>query len=393
MTAAAIQSIFGDPSEVKDVVDDGPSKAERRQAQTEAKAADRAARMQAKAEAKAARAQERAAAKAARDEDRAAARAAKLAAREAQASGDDADEEMRARAKADEAEAKAAAELERQAEIQANREAKAAAKLERQAEIQAKREARAAAKAARKQPTTEPDVDESDGSERPIAVAAKLQQDHEDAEQREREAREAKEQAARAKREAAEARRAQKAEVAAARQKEREEAAAAKAAVKAEREEAKAEREKAKAAARPRAAYAETTDDDHIVEAPREPKKSLLDRLRPEPTDQPGDDESSPSNFVPTLAVVLGALGFVFSVVLAIGAFMVALNPQDDGGLFSAVSNVCDALVGPLRGLFSFSGVNGESKEALVAWGLGALGYLVLGLFAQSFLRSRSEDE
>ncbi len=66
---------------------------------------------------------------------------------------------------------------------------------------------------------------------------------------------------------------------------------------------------------------------------------------------------------------------------------MVALNPQDDGGLFGVVSNVCDALVGPLRGLFSFSGVNGESKEALVAWGLGALGYLVLGLFAQSFLR------
>ena len=80
-------------------------------------------------------------------------------------------------------------------------------------------------------------------------------------------------------------------------------------------------------------------------------------------------------------------------VILAVGAFMVALNPQDDGGLFGVVSNVCDALVGPLRGLFSFSGVNGESKEALVAWGLGALGYLILGLFAQSFLRTRSEDD
>ncbi|WP_332642622.1 hypothetical protein [Aeromicrobium sp.] len=386
MTAAAIQSIFGDSSEVKDVVDDGPSKAERRQVQAEAKAADRAARMQAKAEAKAARAEEKAAAKAARDEDRAAAKAAKLAAREAQASDDDADEEMRARAKVDEAEAKAAAKLERQAEIQARREAKAAAKLERQAEIEARREAKAAAKAARKQPTTEPDVDDSDGSERPIAVAAKLQQDHEDAEQREREAREAKERAKQAKREAAEARKAQKAELAAARQKEHEEAAAAKAA-------AKAEREGAKAAVRLGAASTDAAEDDHIVEPPREPKKSLIDRLRPEPTDQPGDDEDARSTLVPTLAVVLGALGFVFSVVLAIGAFMVALNPQDDGGLFNVVSNVCDALVGPLRGLFSFSGVNGESKEALVAWGLGALGYLVLGLFAQSFLRSRSEDD
>lgn len=368
MTAAANQSIFDDSAEGKDVVDDGPSKAERRQAQAEAKAANRAARMQAKAEAKAARAEENAAAKAARVEDRAATRAAKLAAREVQASDGDGDEEMRARAKADEA------------------EAKAAAKLERQAEIQAKREARAAARTARKQPTTEPAVDDSDPSERPIAVAAKLQQDHEDGEQREREAREAKEHAAKAKREAAEARKAQKAELAAARQKEREEAAAAKAA-------AKAEREGAKAAARHVATSTDAADDDHIVEAPREPKKSLIDRLRPEPTDQPGDDEDAPSNLVPTLAVALGALGFVFSVVLAIGAFMVALNPQDDGGLFDVVSNVCDALVGPLSGLFSFSGDNGESKEALVAWGLGALGYLVLGLFAQSFLRSRSEDK
>lgn len=83
----------------------------------------------------------------------------------------------------------------------------------------------------------------------------------------------------------------------------------------------------------------------------------------------------------------------MLSVILAIGAFMVALNPQDDGGLFNLVSNICDALVGPLRGLFSFSGVNGESKDALVAWGLGALGYLVLGLVAQSLLRSRSEDD
>lgn len=274
---------------------------------------------------------------------------------------------MRARAKADEA------------------EAKAVAKLERQAAIQAKREARDAARAARKQPTTEPDVDDSDGSERPIAVAAKLQQDHEDAEQREREAREAKERAAQVKREAAEARKAAKAELAAARKKEREEAAAVKAAAKAEREDAKA--------ARVAAMATQDADDDHIVEAPREPKKSLLERILPEQADRTGDDEDAPSNFVPTLAVVLGALGFVFSVILAIGAFMVALNPQDDGGLFSLVSNICDALVGPLRGLFSFSGVNGESKEALVAWGLGALGYLVLGLFAQSFLRSRAEDD
>jgi hypothetical protein len=60
--------------------------------------------------------------------------------------------------------------------------------------------------------------------------------------------------------------------------------------------------------------------------------------------------------------------------------------------VFHKVSSVCDALVGPLRDVFSFSGVNGDSKDALVAWGLGALAYLIVGLFAQTFLRSHAED-
>ncbi len=305
---------------------------------------------------------------------------------------------------------------------------------------------------------TEPDVGDGGGTERPIAVAAKLQKDAEDAEKQKQEARASREWAAQARREAAEARKAKKAEAAIAkrkareeaaaakfkaaaeREKEREEAAANKAKADAEREEAVAERAKAdaqrekereeaatakaeanairdkeraeaaeakadakrqrdeaKAAAKREARQSKSAhraEDDHIVEAPREPKKSLVERLSPARAAESGDGdkEGSASNLIPTLAVVIGALGFVFSVILAIGAFMVALNPQDDGGLFQLVSNICDALVGPLRGLFSFSGANGDSKEALVAWGLGALGYLVIGLFAQSLLRSSSDD-
>ncbi len=341
----------------------------------------------------------------------------------------------------DGAEAKAAAKAERA-------EARAAAKAERREGLQAKREARMAARAAKRaaaEQPTEPEVDEGDGTERPIAVAAKLQQDAEDAERQQQEAQNSREWAAQARREAAEARKAKKAEAAIAKRKAREDAAAAKfktdaerekdrelaaaekAAADAEREKqrelaaaekaaADAEREKqreesaaakaaakrardeAKAAARQasrQSTSVQRADDDHIVEAPREPKKSLIERLTPARagSSSDGEGENAPSNVLSTIAVVVGALGFVFSVVLAIGAFMVALNPQDDGGLFNLVSNICDALVGPLRGLFSFSGANGESKEALVAWGLGALGYLVIGLVAQSMLRSQTEDD
>jgi len=292
---------------------------------------------------------------------------------------------------------------------EARSQTKAASKMARKTALRARREAREAARrgdAADEQATTEPVVDDH-GAERPIAVAAQLQRAEEAAEQHKLEERETKEQQAAESRQAAqEARRAAKAEATEtkaksdavreqhrqkadfSKQKQREEAAAAKV-------EAKRERDEAKAAAKQKSLRTKSPSrtDDHIVEPPREPKKSLLERLQPATVEGSHDGEDAPSSFLPTLAIVLGVLGFVFSVILAIGAFMVALNPQSDGGLFGLVSNVCDALVGPLRGLFSFSGTNGESKEALVAWGLGALGYLILGLFAQSFLRARGEGD
>lgn len=282
----------------------------------------------------------------------------------------------------------------------------------------AKRQARIAARDAKRwavQQPTEPIIDESDDTERPLAVAAKLEQDKEYAAKQQQDAQDSREWAAEARREAAEARKAKKAEAEVLKRKQREEAAAYRAKLAAEKAEAdaakhkerdeaaeakavaKRESDEAKAAAKRdalRSKAAHRADDDDIVEAPREPKKSVIERLKPAQAAKSdgSDGESAPSKLIPTIAVVVGALGFVFSVILAIGAFMVALNPQDDGGLFNLVSNICDALVGPLGGLFSFSGDNGESKDALVAWGLGALGYLVIGLVVQSLLRSRSEE-
>jgi len=45
-----------------------------------------------------------------------------------------------------------------------------------------------------------------------------------------------------------------------------------------------------------------------------------------------------------------------------------------------------------LRDVVSFSGANADVKEALVAWGAGAIAYLVVGVVAQSLLRAAVED-
>ena len=384
------------------------------------------ARAEARAAAKALRAETKAASRAERAEAKAAARAARAETKAARGEVGSAEDATQLEAPQDEDSTAADDPREVKAKAKAARdEERAKARLDRQAAALARRASRSKAHAMKSAPavlTTEPDIDVGDIAERPIAVAAQLQRQEEANVQRELDRVAAKEQAAQTKREADEARQAAKAEAAAAKEaanaarqqereqqaaakakadaaneKEREAAATVKAQAKRERDEAKAEAKRKREGAKAKSGQEATQGAaghraDSVVEAPRAPKKSLLERLRRTPADSSGN-ESTRSGALAMLAVGLGALGFVFSVVLAIGAFMVALNPQDDGSLFKLVSNICDALVGPLRGVFSFSGVNGESKDALVAWGLGALGYLIVGLFAQSFLRDRAEED
>lgn len=93
-------------------------------------------------------------------------------------------------------------------------------------------------------------------------------------------------------------------------------------------------------------------------------------------------------------SLVVGAFGMlcmVLALVLAIGALLLALG-NDSGDLYGFVSSACDALVGPLRGAFTFSGANADLKETLVAWGAGALTYLVVGLGAQLYQRTLADD-
>ncbi|MET0767344.1 MAG: hypothetical protein ABWY50_06855 [Aeromicrobium sp.] len=160
------------------------------------------------------------------------------------------------------------------------------------------------------------------------------------------------------------------------------------------RDVARREHEAAKEAARREREAARTAErvdeDDHIVEPPREPKVPLLERLR---RGRGTDDETrqgrSPRVVV---AAVVGAVGLICSVVLAVGAFMAALGTDEANGFYAKLSSVCDTLVGPLRDLFSFSGANADMKEALVAWGAGSLVYLGVFLASQAFLGSGDDD-
>ena len=172
---------------------------------------------------------------------------------------------------------------------------------------------------------------------------------------------------------------------------------------KALRRSAKASQRAAKAPRRPAKASQRPAKDDHIVEPPREPKVPLRERLAKRRTD--GDNSAKAaapakatapatprgSRVVSAIAGLIGALGLICSVVLAFGALLVALD-ETGSGIYDTVSSVCDALVGPARDIVSFSGSNAAMKEALVAWGAGAIVYLVVGIAAQTILRSRIDD-
>lgn len=89
------------------------------------------------------------------------------------------------------------------------------------------------------------------------------------------------------------------------------------------------------------------------------------------------------------IAAVIGATGLMFSLILAFGALFVALGAGEQSGFFANLSDVCDALVGPLKDVFGFSGANADKKQTLVAWGLGSMGYLLLGRVVQLLVLSR----
>ncbi len=167
--------------------------------------------------------------------------------------------------------------------------------------------------------------------------------------------------------------------------------AAARAGRKSDSQTARQEARDAKAAQR-------ATRRDRIVEAPREPKKPLAQKLRrgdrvshADTAPQQVSKSKGPRRPLLIAAGVLGVSGLICSITLAVGALLVALG-ADGSSLYDSFETVCNALVGPLRDVFTFSGTNAGMKEALVAWGAGSIGYLLIGIVGQSVLRSLADD-
>jgi hypothetical protein len=96
-----------------------------------------------------------------------------------------------------------------------------------------------------------------------------------------------------------------------------------------------------------------------------------------------------------TMARILRVVFLVFSVVLALGAFLVAAhdNVSQDNELVKFVLNFADAIDGPFSrrgGIFEFHGQNATTKDAVVNWGIAAIVYLAIGRYLQRLLAPRS---
>lgn len=96
-----------------------------------------------------------------------------------------------------------------------------------------------------------------------------------------------------------------------------------------------------------------------------------------------------------TVARFVRIVFIVFALVLALGAFLVALgdNVSQDNPLVKLVLDVADAVDGPFSrddGVFVFDGKNAAAKGAVVNWGLAAIVYLVIGRYLQRFLAPKA---
>lgn len=95
-----------------------------------------------------------------------------------------------------------------------------------------------------------------------------------------------------------------------------------------------------------------------------------------------------------TMSKVLRIAFLLCSVVLALGAFLVAANENvsQDNVVVKAILNTADAIDGPFsrdNGIFAFQGENADVKDAVVNWGIAAIVYLAIGRYLQRLLAPR----
>ena len=95
------------------------------------------------------------------------------------------------------------------------------------------------------------------------------------------------------------------------------------------------------------------------------------------------------------MAKILRIVFLTFSVVLALGAFLVAAhdNVSQNNVVVKFILNFAGVIDGPFsrdNGIFSFHGTNAATKDAVVNWGIAALVYLAIGRYLQRLLAPRS---
>lgn len=91
-----------------------------------------------------------------------------------------------------------------------------------------------------------------------------------------------------------------------------------------------------------------------------------------------------------TIASVIWLAAVTCALFLAVGALLIALDANQDNTIVKLVLDVADLLDGPFsldNGIFTFAGKDGETKSALVNWGLAAVVYLVIGKILDRLIR------
>ena len=91
------------------------------------------------------------------------------------------------------------------------------------------------------------------------------------------------------------------------------------------------------------------------------------------------------------VASVVWLVAVVCALFLAIGALLIALKANQDNAIVSFVLDGADRLdlgvFSRKEGIFTFTGTNAATKNALVNWGIGAIGYLVVGKVVDRVIR------
>ena len=136
-------------------------------------------------------------------------------------------------------------------------------------------------------------------------------------------------------------------------------------------------------------------DDEPEIQDERESITEIaetqeISKIEPEPLAMDSEEPKTLRSMAPVAGVV-GLVALGISVLLAVGALLVALG-FDSGGLYEVLRTVANFLVGPLEGAFDFSGANAERKEHFLAWGAGSIGYLLISFVGQAVQRANDDD-